>query len=120
MGLCGSPSTCTFLPIDREPTIYVVRKEFLWQDWLSVNKALGQKQVWVPPRGDDHRRDVSAVHQPVGRELDPRRQSIFCAALQKDYDAYLWFLRKANNLQPSDIDESVAIMHKNCPQVKVV
>jgi Sulfotransferase family len=107
------------LPIDRQPTIYVVRQEFLWQDWVTVNKALGQEDVWIPPKGWDHHRDVKKMNQPVGRELDPHRRAIMCNALQKEYKAYMWFLRNAVNLQQDDIDKSIEIIHKSCPKIKV-
>jgi hypothetical protein len=110
----------SLIPDVHQQVLYVTRQECLWDDWTSLNRALGQtNSVWIPSHHDQgQRRNLTTVHQPVTRTLSESSRSTLCRALQSEYDIYLWILRHARNLQAFDVEQSIAIVHKNCPEVR--
>ncbi|CAB9511645.1 expressed unknown protein [Seminavis robusta] len=104
-----------FIPTDNNPIIFATRQEHLWYDWKKINFLLGQVgDVVTPP---DKARDLSDVNQPVTRDLSELGRHRLCKALQKEYDGYVRILREAINLNDKDVEESLAEIHQNCPNV---
>ena len=96
--------------------VFVLRNENLWGDWVSTNEVLGQTNVSVP---DIRLRDNRDVQLPVSTKLSLSGRQNLCLALKPEYDAYLDFLRRADNLQEEDRRHSVQIANRNCPWLKL-
>lgn len=111
----------TFLPAPEEQTILVTRQENLWDDWKSINKWLGHDREVVLPAQVDHAeiRNTTHLQLPVTRKLSPEGTQSLCAALQGEYDAYVWFLKRAKNLNTNDVLKSVGRARKRCPRLQV-
>jgi len=111
----------TLIPQVAHQTIYVTRQEHLWDDWKTVNIALGQapESVHIPVQ---HLRNTTVLELqnklPVTRALNERGREILCRVLQDEYNAYFWFLRKAKNLSPHDISQSILHSKQNCPKLE--
>jgi hypothetical protein len=96
---------------------FVVRKEFLWKDWKTLNVALGQPadNVYIPPESHSQRRNATDDTMPVKRTLNAQGRSLLCRALEEEYRAYFWFLNQAKNLNDGDRELSIQVAKKNCP-----
>jgi hypothetical protein len=110
-----------FLPAPDSQTILVTRQERLWEDWKSINKWLGHDREVVIPAKVDHTevRNTTHLQLPVSRELSKEGTQSLCEALQGEYDAYVWFLKRAKNLDVNDVLKSVGRARKRCPNLKV-
>ena len=112
--------------------LYVTRQEHLWDDWTSVNQALGQSRdsVYIPQQlqlrntnnNNNQQDDLSTTTEPqprssmpVQRTLSATGRMMLCNAIREEYRAYFWFLQHAQNLQPADVQESVERARRNCP-----
>jgi hypothetical protein len=111
----------TFLPAPDSQTILVTRQERLWDDWKSINKWLGHDREVVIPEKVDHAeiRNTTHLQLPVTRRLSPEGTQTLCAALQGEYDTYVWFLKRAKNLNANDVLKSVGQARRRCPKLKV-
>lgn len=100
------------------PIIFATRQEHLWYDWRKINYLLGQVGDVITPLDDNGKaRDLSAVHQPVTRELSDRGGERLCKALQTEYTGYVHLLREAINLSDSDLQETLDEISLACPNV---
>ena len=118
--------------IAEERQIYVIRQERFWDDWIQVNKLLGQTTpVYVPSSelstssspssGIKIQRNVSGIDVPVKRTISQQGRNYICQALEAEYIAYFKLLRKAVNI---NIDKQqmkicVDIAEKNCPNLNI-
>jgi Sulfotransferase family len=115
----------SFVPTIHQQTLYAIRQEYLWPDWKSLNVVLGQTEpVYVPENDKDRMiRNVTqmeAAHaMPVTRELDAVGTVRLCQALRGEYRGYLWLLKRAKNLSPHDVDQSIAYAKRQCPSLDI-
>jgi hypothetical protein len=97
-------------------TIFAVRNENLWGDWVSTNEYIGQNNVSTPNiRVRDHRN----MKLPVPKKVSIAGRRNLCIALKPDYDAYLDFLRLAKNLDETERASSLKVANRNCPWLKL-
>jgi hypothetical protein len=103
-------------------TIYVTRQEHLQEDWVAVNRRLGQASAVLSlPHQRNLRNTTLGPHtMPVSRRLSLRGKRLLCRALTGEYKAYLWFLRQARNLSPEDVSESIRYSMLQCPQLTLL
>jgi Sulfotransferase family len=115
---------------EAQTTILVTRQEFLWKDWVSVNRYLGQKEqdIVVPLQENSsneqqqqqaHIRNMKNLQLPVTRDLSPRATLVLCQALQREFDAYFWFIRHAKNLSRQDLLDTLVQARTTCPQLAI-
>jgi len=111
----------TLIPDISHQTLYATRQEHLWDDWKTVNDALGQTDVYIPPNQQVRNMTVLELQNqlPVTRHLTALGRDILCRALKEEYEAYFWILQRAKNLSPHDISQSMAYAKKNCPDVSL-
>lgn len=111
----------SFIPVPETQTIFVTRQEYLWDDWKSVNKWLGHEREVVLPSKVDHAEIRNTTHMklPVTRDLSPEGIKALCLALQDEYNAYLWFLKRAKNLNTEDVQKSVDLARRRCPNLEI-
>ena len=109
MSLLASPNEMA------NKTTLVVRTEFLWQDWVSVNEYLGQERHTIATPSEIHNRDQASLRLPVTREVTKLGQERICRALKAEYDAYLTIIQLAANLNDDERQASLEIARQNCP-----
>ena len=115
-----------------ERQIYVIRQERFWDDWIQVNKLLGQTTpVFVPTSelssssftsaGIKIQRNVSGIDVPVKRTISQQGRYYICQALEAEYIAYFKLLRKAVNIyvDREQMKICVDIAEKNCPNLNI-
>jgi hypothetical protein len=93
-------------------TIFAVRTKNLWGDWISTNEHLGQKNVST---SNIRERDHGHLRLPASKKISNAGRRNLCLALKAEYDAYLDFLRKAENLDDTERAKSLKIGNRNCP-----
>jgi len=108
----------SLLPSDNV-TIYATRQEYLFHDWVRVNKLLGQQdEVYIPNEMDQSQiRNLTHLNLPVTRDVSSSGQKTLCLALEREYNHYMWFLRKARNILPDDVKHSIERALKRCPEL---
>jgi hypothetical protein len=117
-----------------EQTILVTRQESLWKDWVSVNRYLGQREqdIVLPIEEANSSgelfqqqpahlniRNMKNLQLPVTRDLSPRAAQVLCKALQREYDAYFWFIRNAKNLKRKDLMDTLVMARTTCPHLVI-
>jgi hypothetical protein len=125
----------TKIPTVPPREIYVIRQEHFWDDWIKVNRMLGQEEpVFVPsssstfhsgssgsnPHGGatpSIQRNITGVRVPVTRDISSQGRIQLCKALESEYVAYLKLLLMAVNLEEKEIQECVQKSQKNCPNL---
>lgn len=112
------------IPNVQQQTILVIRLERLWDDWTAANAYLGQERdtVVIPNATTDaaaHLRDTSHLNLPVTKNVSFAGRQAICNALQLEYNAYFWVLRRAKNLQKQDLAAALVQARHNCPSVQL-
>ena len=109
----------TMIPTNKTGALYATRQEHLWEDWRSLNRALGQTEGTLQiPLGSQQRNSTTMerkLNLPVKRALSPTGRMILCNALREEYRAYFWFLLQARNLNEVDIQNTVKEAQSKCP-----
>ena len=117
-----------------KPVIYATRKEYLWEDWDSINAELG-----VPLSADNSERsnsfsssghmgetrhsavrNVSGWMLPVTGELSPSGRQLLCRALEAEYRHYISILKSAENLSDQDVQASLEYSRQTCPDLEII
>lgn len=101
--------------------LYVVRQEAIWEDWTSVHQHLlprlppSRRELSYTLRHSDprlqHRKSFQQLpqhSQPVTKEVSIRGKAALCRALQGEYEAYGWFLHRAENLKDLSLSRNRA------------
>jgi hypothetical protein len=110
----------TKIPTTPPRDIYVIRQEEFWDDWKTVNRLLGQTEPVVIPTGDGAiQRNVTGVKVPVTRDITPRGREKLCKALETEYTAYFELLRRAVNVQGTEMEQSIQVSKQNCPNLDI-
>ena len=107
------------MPTPTPETIFVTRQELLWEDWTAINAALGQTEGVTIPARRAQDRNFSHMELPVTKDLSAAGTETLCTALQAEFDAYLWFLRRGANVLPSELEEAIDRIRKRCPNVTI-
>eukprot|EP00980_Cylindrotheca_fusiformis_P004006 scaffold880_cov132-Cylindrotheca_fusiformis.AAC.2 len=109
----------TKLPTDPPRRIFVLRQEFLWDDWKALNQLLGQTEPVIIPSASEKWRNVTGIKLPVTRDISLDGRNKLCHALQAEFMAYFRILKKAINMNKAEVEKSVIIAQKNCPNLDV-
>lgn len=97
--------------------ILAVRQEFLWQDWASVNRWLGQEgEIFNTTMTE---RNSTTMDVPIKIDLSKEGRRNLCLALRNEYHLYLKLLTVSKNLSEVEVLESLSISQKNCPWLKL-
>ena len=105
-------------PIPAGAQVYVFRNEHIWEDWKAVNEMLSPNRTVVVPTGKNSMvRDLTKVKQPVSRDLSDRGRGYLCRAIQQEYEVFFSILKRAVNLNETDIQEARDKANKNCPNL---
>lgn len=101
----------------REKIILSVRTEFLWTDWATANRWLGDdSSVGIVKTGQKiDERNSTKVGSPVKMDLSEQARRNLCLALESEYHLYFKVLQLSVNLRPKDREDSLAIARKQCP-----
>jgi hypothetical protein len=107
--------------IPNHQTIYVNRQEHLWNDWREINRILGQVEPVIVPNTNTRNSTVLKLQDklPVAKELSQNGTRILCRALQSEYEAYIWFLKQARNLNETDVADSIKRARQQCPNLNL-
>eukprot|EP00551_Chaetoceros_affinis_P018466 CAMPEP_0203739010 /NCGR_PEP_ID=MMETSP0092-20131115/44450_1 /ASSEMBLY_ACC=CAM_ASM_001090 /TAXON_ID=426623 /ORGANISM="Chaetoceros affinis, Strain CCMP159" /LENGTH=270 /DNA_ID=CAMNT_0050624909 /DNA_START=27 /DNA_END=839 /DNA_ORIENTATION=- len=97
--------------------ILVVCQEFLWQDWTSVNRWLGEENEIFNATVTE--RNSTTMDVPIKLNLSEVGRRNICLALQDEYHLYLKLLVKSENLSENEVKESLLIARKSCPWLKL-
>lgn len=114
----------SFIPTIQNKTLYAIRQDYLWDDWISVNRALGQTDpVYIPEDDGSMLRNVTFLEasnkMPVTRDLNEVGQSLLCNALRMEYRAYFWLLQRAKNVSTDEVQHSIDYAKRKCPSLNV-
>jgi hypothetical protein len=101
-------------PHFQNATILAVRAENLWGDWESANQYLGQERI-ATFEDLENRRDYKGMILPVSKNVSDLGRKRLCRALHPEYQAYIQFLNRAENLNDNQRRESLETGRKNCP-----
>ena len=105
------------LPQDPPRLIFAIRQEFLWKDWEVVNQMLGQTDpVYIPPT-QFNQRNISGLALPIGKTITSQGRQLLCTALKEEYEAYFRILHRSKNLGPDDLEASIQVSEKRCPNL---
>jgi len=98
-------------------TLLVVRTEFMWNDFFTANRFLGQEG-----RSMQHAsmRNSSEFNNPVSNELSEEGRRTLCLALKREYQVYIKMLKRAENLSKEDISRSLELARANCPWLELM
>lgn len=101
----------------RNKTLLVTRQEFLWDDWISTNRYLGDESEIYIPESSERKYEEMDIPQGkrVKKTLSESGRENLCRALEKEYRVYLRLLVLAENLSRREVEESLEIARKNCP-----
>ena len=92
-----------------ESKIVAIRTEHLTEDWNSVEAVLGGKRTL---NGTFDRQNVSSKKEDP---LSPLALANLCEALCEEFQVYKRILRRAENLTPEQVADSIAEVQKSCP-----
>lgn len=110
----------TKLPMEPQRKIYVLRQEYLWDDWRQVNKLLGQtEEVVVPRDSSKNLRNISGIALPVSRDISVDGRQKLCMALTTEFEAYFKLLVPALNIKQAEFEKSLKIAEANCPNLNL-
>lgn len=95
--------------------IVAIRTEHLTEDWNSVEDVLGGKRTL---NGTFDRQNVSSKKE---NPLSPLALANLCEALCEEFQEYKRILRRAENLTPEQVADSIEEVQKSCPleQMKI-
>lgn len=118
-----------FVPNITKQVIYASRQVHLWDDWIHINRLLGQTTpIHIPDIQQQEGTHVLARNNsqfelenklPITRSLSPKAVEILCQALQQEYNAYFMWLQLAKNINANDYDEEVLKVQQRCPMIVV-
>jgi hypothetical protein len=100
-----------------ETTILIVRREALWDDWISANQWLGQDVVQTYP--DIVKRDSAGKSYPVGKDISDQNRITLCLSLKSEYGAYLKLVSASVNLGQAEKQDALDYSRKKCPELNL-
>ena len=96
----------------KDKTFFALRQEYLWQDWTSTNRWLGDEGEILQGAT---RRNATEMAAPINMELSEGGRKNLCLALRDEYRIYLRLLVLSVNLSEKEVNDSLLIGRKNCP-----
>jgi len=104
----------------RRTKILVIRREHIWPDWISANKALGQDNVTVMDKEERSIFDRSKLTLPInGEDLSVDGKENLCRAITNEYAIYFELLQRAENLNHEDVQKSLSLAKQSCPNIDI-
>lgn len=114
----------SLLPIptldDNNLIIYATRKDHLMDDFIRINRILGEKTKEIIVSRDTIVRDISQVKLPVTRELSRQGQQRLCHALESEYQVYMELLLHAENLNREEVQAELVHSRTHCPDLSIL
>mmetsp|Transcript_27123 Transcript_27123/g.55774 ORF Transcript_27123/g.55774 Transcript_27123/m.55774 type:complete len:434 (+) Transcript_27123:74-1375(+) len=100
--------------IPKGAKILVIRNEHLVDDWNGVEEYIGGEKEVIP---SNHSLPVMNGSQknPRDKYLSKEGRKIVCRQLCNEIINYKMILRRAVNLSPADVDQSMKELRKSCP-----
>jgi len=96
--------------------LLLVRNEFKWEDWVTTNLWLGQKEpITTYPKLFRNRQ---MDYMPVKNDISKFGKANICKALKKEYSIYFQLLKDSANLSMKDKQESLRVAVENCPNLE--
>ncbi len=94
-------------------TILTIRTEFLWQDWTSANRWLGDGgEIFT---AETLNNSTNSEFPLKDKTLSEGARKNLCLALQEEYRLYWKMLKVSENLSDDDLARSMEISRRNCP-----
>jgi hypothetical protein len=88
------------------------------QDWNGVEHFIGGVKEIIPPNTTlDRQNENKHDGADQDRHLSPESQRIVCAQLCNEIVNYKNILRRALNLNPSDVRETIEELRLQCPEM---
>ena len=92
--------------------------QHLVQDWNAVEHFIGGQKDIIPPNSTLDKMNVNKNPQAEqDKSLSPASQRIVCAQLCNEIVSYKKILRRALNLNPSDVRETMEELRLQCPEM---
>ncbi|KAL3797967.1 hypothetical protein HJC23_013205 [Cyclotella cryptica] len=111
--LFDSSKSCSFLCM-----VSYTRRQHLVQDWNGVEHFIGGQSDIIPPNSTLAKMNVNKNPQAEqDKNLSPASQRIVCAQLCNEIVTYKKILRRALNLNPSDVRETMEELRLQCPEM---
>ena len=107
----------TLHDLNEKKAIFVIRKEFMWPDWVAANRYFGYHDGGIFDQPLQNLRDSSTF--PVKRNLTEDGRRTLCRAIAPDYEVYFNILKRAINLKTADLEKSLEIARRNCPMLNL-
>lgn len=98
-----------------ETIMMTIRTEYIMEDFITVNKFLGQDEEDIVMQLHPTVRNFTALSQPIKKELSTEGQRNLCKSLEPEYKVYLKLLAHSRNLSPEDVNESLKLAQELCP-----
>ena len=98
----------------RDKTLLSIRQEFLWQDWTSSNRWLGDNKGEIYTTTESFRNSTD-MNLPIDLTLSEEGKINLCIALKDEYRLYLKVLALSVNLSKDEVRQSLIIARTNCP-----
>ena len=95
-----------------------IRTEHLEEDWYSVERvSLHYNGTIVDSNSNStiFGKKNESVKQKEDTLLSELAQHNLCAGLCREIQIYKMLLRRAENLSPADVEESLGVLERNCP-----
>ncbi|KAL3939789.1 MAG: hypothetical protein SGBAC_005542, partial [Bacillariaceae sp.] len=103
---------------NRQAPLFVIRTEFLWHDWITINELLGQAPGTVLFNPTSQLRNTTKYALPVKAIIGDEERDHLCQSIEPEYRAYFDILSKAINLDKEDVRQMQEIARKNCPKLE--
>ena len=106
------------IPANQNATLFAIRTENLWQDFIKIKKLLGQAPGTVAIN-ENIARDSTNIAMPISAGIGDLGRSHLCSSpfLQREYNTYFRILHQAVNIHTDDVREMHEAARKNCPSL---
>ena len=104
-------------PTAANATILVIRTRHMWDDWISANAWLGQKEQTVAIFPNLLHRQQNETKLPVTKDISDKGKRRLCFALRFEYREYFSLLQRAVNLDQQNLQDAYKLAKQNCPQL---
>ena len=95
--------------------VFVIRTEYMWDDWQTINTMVGGGKVVIPEKTVTHAtvpKDQLPIHE---RTITPKGLTHhLCCALVDDIAYYMFVIYRASNLENEDIRTSIDSVFDKC------
>jgi hypothetical protein len=101
-------------------TILVIRSEHLEEDWIRLEELYNHKQgtTNMIVKGGKDNYFANVQRHKSNSSLSPDSYLNICRALCEEIQIYSFLLKRAINLTPQQLRQSMDELHAKCPQMK--